>query len=39
MGDQKMKAQLRAGKTSSLEEMIALGYQAQGLERNDTSGL
>ena len=31
MGDQIMKAQLGAGKTSGLKEMIAQGYQAQGL--------
>ena len=38
MGNQMMKAQLRAGKTPGLKEMIAQGYQAQGLERTDSSG-
>ena len=31
MGDRLMKVQLRAGKTLGLKEMIARGYQAQGL--------
>ena len=31
MGDQMMKAQLWAGKTPGLKEMIAQGYKAQGL--------
>ena len=39
MGNQMMKAQLEARKTLGLKEMIAQGYQAQGLERNDSSGL
>ena len=38
-GDQMMKAQLKAGKTLGLKEMIAQGYQAQDLERTDSSRL
>ena len=32
MGDKMMKARLEAGKTPGLKEMIAQGYQAQGLK-------
>ena len=39
MGDQMMKAQLKARKTLGLKEMVDQGYLAQGLEKNDRSGL
>ena len=36
MGNQMMKAQLKARKTLGLKEMIAQDYQTQGLERMDS---
>ena len=39
MGDQMMKAQLKASKTLGRKEMVDQGYLAQGLEKNDRSGL
>ena len=35
MGNQMMKAQLKARKTLGLKKMIAQDYQTQGLERMD----